>query len=168
MKTLYLVRHAKSSWEDSALADFDRPLNARGVSDAPRMGRRITEYKQAPELIYTSTALRALTTAKMIAAAIGYPEQSVVLDKKVYHADPDALLDIIKKMADDKECVMLLGHNPGLTQFANALLDQTIDNIPTCGVIRAELKITLWKGARWGCGKMISFDTPKSVDNDVS
>jgi phosphohistidine phosphatase len=163
MKTLYLVRHAKSSWEVPDLADFDRPLSDRGVSDAPRMGRRITEYKQSPQLIYTSPAVRTLSTAKIIAAAIGYPEQSIVADKKIYHTDADSLLDIIKKFADEKECVMLVGHNPGLTQLANALLDETIENIPTCGVIRAELKITLWRGAKWGCGRLISFDSPKSL-----
>src|SRR3954467_9846057 len=97
MKTLYLVRHAKSSWENHDLADFDRPLNERGVSDAPRMGRRITEYKQVPELIYSSPAVRALSTAKIIAATIGYPEQSIVTDKKVYHTDADTLLEIIRK-----------------------------------------------------------------------
>ncbi|HWA35718.1 MAG TPA: histidine phosphatase family protein [Cyclobacteriaceae bacterium] len=163
MKTLYLVRHAKSSWEDQGLADFDRPLSDRGVSDAPRMGRRITEYKQHPQLIYSSPAVRALNTAKIIASAIDYPEQSIVTDRRVYHSDADALLDIVRKFADDTECVMLVGHNPGLTQFANALLGETIDNISTCGVVRAELKITSWRAAKWGCGKLISFDTPKSI-----
>src|SRR4051812_29209603 len=148
MKTIYLVRHAKSSWENSQLADFDRPLSERGVSDAPRIGRRITEYKQVPELIYSSPAVRALTTAKIIAASIEYPEASIVTDRKVYHSDSDSLLEIIRKFTDDKQCVMLVGHNPGLTQFANALLDATIDNIPTCGVIRGQLNITLWKAAK--------------------
>ncbi len=163
MKTLYLVRHAKSSWEDPDLADFDRPLGERGVSDAPCMGRRIAEYKQFPQLIYASPAVRAISTAKMIAAAIGYPEQSITTDRKVYHTDPDALLEIVKKFSDDKECVMLVGHNPGLTQFANALLGENIDNISTCGVVRAELKISSWRNAKWGCGKLLSFDTPKSI-----
>ncbi len=163
MKTLYLVRHAKSSWEDSDLEDYDRPLSDRGVSDAPRMGRRITEYKQVPQLIYSSPAVRALSTAKIIASGIGYPEQSIVTDKKIYHAEADTLLEIVKKFPDEKECVMLVGHNPGLTLFANALLGETIINIPTCGVVRAELKLSQWRTVKWANGKLITIDSPKSI-----
>jgi phosphohistidine phosphatase len=162
MRILYIVRHAKSSWDDERLADIDRPLNDRGKTDAPNMGNKIKAYQQLPVLICASPALRTLTTARVIAGVIGYPEQSIVTDKKIYQSDADGLLEIVKKFPDDKDCVMLVGHNPGLTSFANALLDETIDNIPTCGVIRAELNITLWKGAKWGCGRLISFDTPKS------
>lgn len=163
MKTLYVVRHAKSSWDHPDLADFDRPLADRGENDAPRMGGRLKEYKQFPDLVVTSSAVRALNTAKIISKAIGFPVESIITNRKIYHADSETLLEIVRKFPDEKECVMLVGHNPGLTYFVNKLIDQDIENIPTCGIIRAELKITRWGSFKWGCGKMISFDTPKSL-----
>ncbi len=163
MKTLYIVRHAKSSWDHPDLADFDRPLAERGENDAPRMGAKLKEYKQFPDLVVTSPAVRALTTAKIICEAIGFPVESIITNRKVYHADPEALLEIIRNIPDGKNCVMLVGHNPGLMYFVNNLVDQEIENLPTCAIIRVELKITHWVDTRWGCGKMISFDTPKSL-----
>jgi phosphohistidine phosphatase len=161
MKTLYIVRHAKSSWDDPDMGDFDRPLNERGMKDAPRMGRRLSEKGVAPDLIISSPAARALSTARLIAKEVGYPEKNIHHDRSIYHGGPGTLLDVIQKAGDKSEIVMIVGHNPGLTEFANDLLNENIGNIPTTGVVAGHLKINSWKEALAGCGKMLFFDFPK-------
>ncbi len=162
MKTLYIVRHAKSSWDDPIIDDFDRPLNGRGEKDAPRMGERMNERGIAPDLIISSPAARALGTARLIAKSLGYPEGNVQQDRSIYHAGTEALLRVIRQAGDKNEIIMIVGHNPGLTEFANDLLKENIDNIPTAGVVGCKLKIDSWKDAAAGCGKMLFFDFPKN------
>ncbi len=165
MKTLYLIRHAKSSWDNPKLGDFERPLNERGKKDAPRMGRRLKEKRVHPDVIITSPAVRALETCKAIAASLNFPPSKIELDKNLYHADEDQILKRIqnlKDLNDQEEVVLLFGHNPGLTYFANLLLNESIDNIPTCGVVAAQLNIKTWKEAAFGCGKLLFFDFPKN------
>jgi phosphohistidine phosphatase len=168
MKTLYLVRHAKSSWDDFELSDFDRPLNNRGKKDAPRMGKRLKERRVTPDIMLSSPAERALTTCKEIAHALGFPQEKIKTDKRLYHANEDQILKVIKELKDlprDKEeVVIIFGHNPGLTEFANALLNETIMNIPTCGVVQASLNIEHWKDIHFDCGQMLHFDFPKKSD----
>ena len=169
MKPLYLIRHAKSSWDDPELSDFDRPLNKRGQKDAPRMGKRLKEKRVTPDRMITSPAVRALATCKEIARVLGFAEEKIITDRRLYHADEDQILKVIKELKDSprdsEEIVMLFGHNPGLTEFANSLLNETIDNIPTTGVVAATLNIDHWKDALFGCGTMDFFDFPKK-DND--
>ena len=164
MKTLYLIRHAKSSWDDTYLKDQDRPLNERGKKDAPRMGKRLKEKKVFPDLMLSSPAVRALDTCKAIAKSLGYPEEKIKTDKRLYHASEDQLLKIvqeIKDLHDDEEVVMIFGHNPGLTVFANSLVNEDIDNIPTCGIIASKMNINFWKDTKFGSGEMKFFDFPK-------
>jgi phosphohistidine phosphatase len=162
VKTLYIIRHAKSSWVDVGLRDFDRPLSERGEKDAPRMGKRLKERAVVPDLLLSSPAKRAIKTGKFIAKALDYPKEKIVQDKRLYHADADAILAILSTMNDAHDTVLLFGHNPGLTEFANMLLNQTIMNIPTTGVVAGRLSIVSWKNVKPGCGKMIFFDFPKS------
>jgi phosphohistidine phosphatase len=161
MKTLYLLRHAKSSWDDASLDDYHRPLNSRGEKDAPKMGKRLRREGIAPNLICSSSAVRAITTARLVAGEVGYPVESIQQEKKLYHAGTEEILEFLKTIPPALDSVMLVGHNPGFTEFANDLLNEEIDNIPTAGVVGARLAIDSWKDARWGCGKLFLFEYPK-------
>lgn len=167
MKKLYLIRHAKSSWDNPDLSDFDRPLNHRGEKDAPRMGKRLKDRKVAPDVIITSPAKRAVDTCKAIAKELHFPKDKIRKEQKLYHANEDQLLSIIQHLPDlndDEEVVLLFGHNPGLTEFANILLNENLDNIRTCGIVAADLHLDKWKDAHFGCGKMVFYDFPKNKD----
>ncbi len=161
MKTLYLVRHAKSSWDNTALSDLDRPLNKRGERDAPRMGKRLKEREVAPDLMLSSPANRAITTCKVIANILGYDKSRIKTDQRIYHADEEELFQILSELKYTQEDVILFGHNPGFTYFANVLFSEHIMNIPTCGIVAGKLKIKSWKEIKAGCGKMEFFDFPK-------
>ncbi len=165
MKILYIIRHAKSSWDNPDLSDFDRPLNDRGKKDAPRMGKRLKERRVTPDIMLSSPATRALVTCQEIAKVLGFPKDKIKTDKRLYHANEDQILKVIQELKDSprdsEEIVMIFGHNPGLTAFANALLNEELENIPTCGVVAATLNITEWKSTRFGCGEMEFFDYPK-------
>jgi len=166
MKTLYLIRHAKSSWDDLNQSDFERPLNKRGKKDAPRMAKRLKEKRVTPDFIITSPATRALDTCKEFAKILDYDKDKIETDQRLYHASEDQILAVISELKDrerdDEEVVLLFGHNPGLTEFANVLLNEYVDNIPTCGIIKARLKIDRWKDAAFGCGELEFFDFPKN------
>ena len=161
MKTLILVRHAKSSWSEPGLSDFDRPLNGRGVRDAPRMGKRFKEKEITPDRLVSSTAKRAIDTCKIIAEVIGYPVSSIISNRNLYHAEEDQLLTIVQQLKEPDDVVMLFGHNPGFTDFANRLMNIHIDNIPTCGIVACTLPVDKWDAVSWGCGKLLFFDFPK-------
>ena len=158
MKVLTLIRHAKSSWKYTGLDDMDRPLNRRGNRDAPLMGDVLGARGCCPEAVFTSPALRALRTAEAIAAGIQYDQQAIVLDGRLYHADTDDLLDFVKSIDASLAWIACVGHNPGLTDLANYLGRQRIDNVPTAGVVEI----------RFGCDRWDDIDRiePKSVDFD--
>jgi len=166
MKTLYLIRHAKSSWDNPDQADIERPLNKRGEKDAPNMAKRLKEKRVTPDMMISSPAVRAYDTCKKFAKVLDFEKGKIKLDKRLYHANEDQLLSVIQEIKDhdrdDEEVILLFGHNPGLTEFANLLLNETIDNIPTCGVVKASLNIRHWKDIKFGCGQLDFFDFPKS------
>lgn len=166
MKTLYLIRHAKSSWDDALQSDFDRPLNKRGKKDAPNMARRLKEKRVTPDFIISSPATRAMDTCKAFAKVLNYDHNKIKTDNRLYHASEDQILKVIRELKDrehdEEEVVLLFGHNPGLTELANSLLNEYIDNIPTCGIVKAHLKIDHWKDAVFGCGELGFFDFPKN------
>jgi phosphohistidine phosphatase len=164
MKTVYLVRHAKSSWEEEGLSDFDRPLNSRGVRDAPRMGKRLKEKHILPDIILSSPANRAMSTCRAIASTLLYSEDKIKPTKELYHADEADILAVIATVDDKCNSLMLFGHNPGLTDFANSLSekDNLIRNIPTCGVVCFTFAVDSWKRIVPGKGKFVFFDFPKS------
>ena len=140
MKILTLVRHAKSSWSDSTLPDRQRPLNARGERDAPEMGRRIGKQGIRPSLILTSPAVRARSTATIIAQEIGYPIEFLQRENALYLASLDDLLDVLVAQDNGFNNLMIVGHNPGLTEFANFLLPGITNNLPTAGVVAVQLR----------------------------
>jgi phosphohistidine phosphatase len=162
MKTLYLVRHAKSSWDDPDQPDFDRPLNDRGEKDAPAMSQRLLEKDVNPDMIYSSPAVRALTTAKIMASGLGYSEKKIKTDPVLYHAESEKLWKFVRNFHNECQRCMITGHNPGLTEFANDLMHETLDNIPTCGVVAIRLSIDHWSAVRKGDGHLLFFDYPKN------
>jgi phosphohistidine phosphatase len=160
MKTLYLARHAKSSWKDHALDDMVRPLNKRGRRDAPFMGELLKDKGINPELIISSPAKRASKTAQAIAEQIGYSKKKIIYDEDVYEASSRGLIEVIKKIDDKYSSVMLFGHNPGFTMLNNFLTKHYIDNIPTCGIVALEFNCA-WKDITKNSGKFIFFEYPK-------
>lgn len=164
MKMLYVIRHAKSSWDDPTLSDFDRPLNKRGKKDAPVIGKRLKHRNVTPDLLLSSPAERALTTCHEIAVEIGYAKSKIKTDKKLYHAEDIEILRIIQSLDHTYSCVWIFGHNPGLTDFVNLLANADIDNVPTCGVVACSLSIQSWDEAGKGKGSVIFFDYPKRKD----
>ena len=161
MKTIYLVRHAKSSWKYPNLDDFERPLNKRGRKNAPFMGTILEKLKVAPDLIISSPANRASMTARVIADKIGYPLENIRYSENVYDFSANALINVIKQLDDDVYKAMLVGHNPALTELSNYIGDEAISNIPTAGVFCAELDISSWAKIGSRCGKMTFFEFPK-------
>ncbi len=161
MKTIYLVRHAKSSWKYPSLDDFERPLNKRGRKNAPFMGKILKKLKVAPDLILSSPANRAATTARIIAAAINYPLEKIVYNEAIYEFSEDTLIDVISKIDDSAASSMVVGHNPAINGFANYIGDRPISNIPTCGVYCLELEISSWAKIHEHCGKLKFFEFPK-------
>jgi phosphohistidine phosphatase len=143
MKTLFLVRHAKSSRDDPALSDQERPLNDRGMRDAPRMGERLAARDVKPDLILSSPALRALATAELIARKLDYKVKDIVVDRRLYAAAADDLLEVIHELGDKPQRVMLFGHNPELTDLAHRLSSRITD-LPTCTVAEFSFDTKLW------------------------
>jgi phosphohistidine phosphatase len=165
MKTLYLIRHAKSSWTDAAASDFERALNERGKKDAPRMAKRMKEKDIYPDLIFCSPAKRTLSTAKRISEVLKYRKEKIKTDTKLYHADEETILSLIQDIKNKHDVVIIVGHNPGLTDFVNAIsnVEINIDNIPTSGIVAFSLPVSSWKDVSWKSGKLLFFDYPKSI-----
>ena len=161
MKTIYIVRHAKSSWDDPSLDDFSRPLSERGEKDAPRMGKKLKEREVTADLMISSPAKRAMKTCKAIAKILEFPSSKIKEDKRLYHADEEMICSILKDVKNPNDVLMIFGHNPGLTEFANGLLNETITNIPTTGIVAGKLKINSWSEIKAGCGELMFFDFPK-------
>ena len=160
MKTLYLIRHAKSSWKDSALDDIERPLNKRGKRDAPFMGEVLKEKVVAPDVVFSSPAKRASKTAQIITELIGYPKKDIIFTEEIYEASSHELLEFINSLDNKYNSVMIFGHNPGFTMLNNFLSKQYIDNIPTCGIVALEFNNS-WKEIEKNSAKMLFFDYPK-------
>jgi phosphohistidine phosphatase len=162
MKTVILVRHAKSSWKESSLKDFDRPLNKRGKRDAPFMGKKLKERQVMPDLILSSPAKRAKETATCFAKEIGYPGNRILYNDKMYHSGGRVLLEIVRNQDDVHGTIMLFGHNPDLGDLAEMLLNgDPVYTIPTTGVYCIRFAAASWKNIREGKGEVVFFDYPK-------
>jgi phosphohistidine phosphatase len=143
MKTLILVRHAKSSWGDAALPDSDRPLNDRGKRKARKMGKRLAKRDVTPDKVLSSPAKRALTTAQIIARKLDYKPKKLVVDDRLYAVGADDLLKVIHELGGKLKCVMLFGHNPELTELAHRLSSE-ITHLPTCAVAELGFNVKSW------------------------
>ena len=161
MKILIILRHAKSSWSNSGLSDFDRPLNERGKRDAPFMGKLLRDMNIQPDAIFVSPAKRAKQTIKKVVKELGIPESEITWKENAYLASTRELLRIIHSAPKDAQSLMLVGHNPGLTDLANQLGNARIDNIPTAGVCYIDFEVDDWKGIGEAAGKVRFFEYPK-------
>ncbi|WP_418641144.1 SixA phosphatase family protein [Sulfurimonas sp. ST-27] len=160
MKTLYIIRHAKSSWKNMDLDDFDRPLNKRGRHDAPMMGERLRKKKSMPDLILSSPAKRAKMTAESIAKKVHYNKKKIVYDQNIYEADVSTLEDILMDIDDKYNTVFLVGHNPGLNELAEHYAGYT-ENLPTCGIVSIAFTCKQWKDIDSDNAKLLFIDYPK-------
>ncbi len=161
MKTLTLVRHAKSSWTDRRLSDRDRPLNKRGERDAPVMAKRIVDAGVRPSLIISSPAVRAWATAKAFAKELNYPLEFLQREDGLYLASLDNLLDVVATQDPGFNNLMMFSHNPGLTDFADYLVPGLTNNLPTSGVVSVDLDCDDWLLHDRPKTELVVYDYPK-------
>jgi phosphohistidine phosphatase len=162
MKTLYIVRHAKSSWKQDYLSDFERPLNKRGHGDAPIMGRVLRERGARVQYIRSSPANRALTTARILATELGCDLDCIETDEHMYGAGDRQLLDIVHAISDEVQDAMLVGHNPGMMMLAEHLSGFDEANLPTCGIVCVDFSVDAWRDASAATGTLRYFEYPKN------
>lgn len=165
MKQLILVRHAKSSWNNYNLRDIERPLNKRGNRDAPFMGGLLKGKEILPNIIYSSPAVRAITTAKIIAQKVNYPTERIINKPEIYEASTNSLLNIINSFSNKNEIVMMFGHNPGFSMLANYLCREFTNNMPTCSIVHLSFDINDWQEITADSGTLASFEYPKKYNN---
>jgi phosphohistidine phosphatase len=164
MKRLTLVRHSKSDWSLPGQQDWDRALNKRGQRDAPEMARRLRARKLKPDVILSSPAVRALATATIMARELKVAASIVRQDERLYLAGPADMLTVIRELGGTARHLMVFGHNPGITDFANRLsAGDRIDNMPTSAVFTATFAIQDWSELDWGTGQDAQFDYPKNL-----
>ena len=166
MKSLVLIRHAKSSWDDPQVDDHDRPLNARGLRNAPDMGKRISDYDISFDTLISSTALRARTTAEIIARSIDWPIERILFDSNLYHASATDLQNYIRRLHHEFSSVALFGHNPGMTNLVTNLWGLPINNIPTCGMVRLEFSENSWNEVSSVIPIRAQIDFPKNSSGE--
>lgn len=165
MRTLLLLRHAKSSWKKQRQADHDRPLNQRGKRDAPRMGRLLSDERLVPDRIVSSTAKRARTTALKVADECGYGH-AIEVNGDLYLAAPKTQLAVLRDLYYDEPCVMLIGHNPGLESLLYLLTGED-ERLPTAALAQISLDIESWADLRENAGGMlVNLWRPKELDDD--
>jgi len=164
MKTLILVRHAKSDWGSPSLSDHDRPLNERGLGDLPRMGAALRERGISPNAVFTSTATRARSTAIAIAGSLGFPPERIVEDEDLYLASASRILLKLSQVPEDAELAMLFGHNPGLHDAVLALAPEAhVAEFPTLAVAILSLRVDLWGELARGCGRLEALLKPREL-----
>jgi phosphohistidine phosphatase len=163
MRTFILTRHAKSDWGDISKTDFERTLNTRGLHDAPMMGKRLLERGLPLDLIVSSTAIRAKQTALGIAKAIGYPENAIQWYDNLYHAPPSEIQQVINSIDTRFQHILLVGHNNGITDFANSICGHITDNMPTCSMIGFETEADEWSDMPKAESQVLFYDYPKRM-----
>lgn len=161
MKHLTLIRHGKSSWDSSSLQDFERPLNARGWRDSPRMADVFAEYEDLPDQWVSSHATRALTTARIFAHHLQYPVESISVSEAVYETDAGSLLTFLQHQFPSARHIVVFGHNPGLEDLASSLCPVFTESMPTCAIAQFAMKIRSWKDLAPGCAALVRYDFPK-------
>lgn len=162
MKTLILVRHAKSSWDATGIDDIDRPLNERGKTDAPVMAKRLKDKNIKIDILISSPAKRAKRTAKYFAEEFDFDKKATELIDKLYGASVPVFLEVVAAIKDKHQAAVIFSHNPGITEFANTLTSVHIDNMPTCGVFAVQANIDKWEEFIKSEKKFLFFDYPKN------
>lgn len=163
MKTIYLIRHAKSSWDDPSLRDVERPLNKRGFRDAPFMAKLLfaKDNNIQVDRLVSSPANRAFTTATFFAKALGLDESDIQKESQIYEAYPRDILNLINQLPNDLNTVLLFGHNPTFTSLANLFSSDYIANIPTCGIVQLKATVDSWKDFNQQTAHLAAFYYPK-------
>ncbi len=161
MKRIYLIRHAKSSWKEENLSDFERPLNKRGKSDLEFMAQRLKSFGVIPDLILSSLAKRAKTTAKGIAQIIGYNKSKIKYVDSLYESSYQTYRYILDSLDDDIDSVFIVAHNPTITEAGEILSGAILTNMPTCSIVCMEFDVDSFKEIEEGSGKILFFDYPK-------
>lgn len=161
MKTLYLLRHAKSSWNDSSLRDFDRPLNDRGRSDAPLIGNHLASEKLSDPLLICSPALRTRETAELVLSNANLHVEPR-FDDRIYEASLRDLLQVVSEIDDEKQTSILIGHNPGFEELLAFLTGETRP-MPTCALAKIVFDVVSWIDLKANDGTLESFVTPKEL-----
>ncbi len=161
MKRLFLIRHAKSSWDDSGLTDYERPLNKRGERDAPFMAQILKKERIFPDAVYSSPAVRAITTAEIFAGEIGFDLKKIITEDSIYDSGIRELESIVQSIPASYKTVFIFGHNPAFTYYANHLGNKLVTNIPTCGIVGIEINVESWENVERGKGKTFFFEFPK-------
>lgn len=159
-KQLYIIRHAKSDWSYKNLSDFERPINQRGKLNAPYTANILKQKGVMPDLVISSPAVRALTTAEIISKEIGYPVDQIDQQHRVYNAHVDTLLDLVHKLDDKYQSVMIFGHNPGMTFLASFLCREETERLPTCSVMALEFDVESWFAITEHSGECLFFECP--------
>lgn len=168
MKTLWLIRHAKSSWQLNTLPDFERPLNERGYRDAHEMSQRVLTGMAKPTCILVSPAVRTYTTAIIVLRHLRLSPTLLTLRQQLYESGVEEYLSVLRSIDDTHSHVMLFGHNPVITELVNLLSKNSIENVPTCGILRLRLTVNTWKELGSGRCELISFDFPKKFGDALS
>ena len=162
MKRVIVVRHAKSSWDDASVPDFERPLNERGKHDAPAMAKRLLEKKVEIDAFISSPAKRAKKTASLFAKEFGKHKDDIILVDALYHAGPEEFYEAIGNAPAKAKTIAIFSHNPGITDFVNSLTDTRIDDMPTCAVFAVKAPVSDWNEFRQATREFLFFDYPKS------
>ena len=163
MKTIALIRHAKSSWKDTTLPDLDRPLNRRGRLNAPEMGRRLQEQPVSLKRVFSSPAVRAVETAEWLMPSLGLSAAKLDVVTALYTFNYEDILAWLRSLDRGADGFALICHNPAVTDLVNFLTLMQIDKIPTCGVALLQVDINHWQDLGAGMAEMDYFGTPKSV-----
>lgn len=163
MKEVFLVRHAKSSWDNMGLSDHDRPLNKRGKRDAPKMAEYLKESINSIDVIVSSSAKRALLTARNFESAFEDELEEFVIERDLYHASREEILRVINEIDDRYNRAIVFGHNPGFTTFANLFSAIYIDNVPTAGIVGLKFDVNSWNEVSEANGNICLFTYPKKL-----
>jgi phosphohistidine phosphatase len=161
MKTVYFIRHAKSSWSDFSLKDSERPLNKRGLRDAPFMAKLFVAKERHPDIIHSSPAVRAYTTAKYFAQALSKTEEDVQQDPKLYLGDEDYIINKIQETSSEADTICFFGHNPTTTHMANIFHEDYIPNVPTAAIVKIQADIADWKHFTPDTASFVTMHYPK-------
>lgn len=144
MKRIYLTRHAKSSWTDFKLSDHDRPLDERGLTDAPLMAKKLKSLVPVPDCLITSSAVRAMQTAELFASELNIEKSAIKIYKSLYHSEPNEMLEVLQAQDDSLSTIAMFVHNPGITYFAHLVGDLNIQDVSTCGILIMTTDIESW------------------------
>lgn len=161
MRELHLIRHAKSSWNDASQRDFDRPLNARGCRDGPRMARILARTVSSPVRLISSPAKRAWQTAVIFAQAFNSRETDIDSQPLIYEASTGTLLALVNELRDVDSRVLIIGHNPGISALAGLLASASVTEMPTCGIASLAFDCPRWRDLRPGDGRLLAYRYPK-------